>query len=151
LLDFGLAKPVSTLSDENLTQEGAITGSPLFMSPEQAAGDLDLDGRSDVYSMGAVLYYLLTGNAPFPYDKPLKILAAHIHEQPPSPRQSRPELDEDLEQIVTRCLAKSPAERFQTADELGEALARCHDAGNWNWHEAEAWWTNSVPTESSVA
>jgi len=140
LLDFGLAKPLSTLQNESLTQEGAITGSPLFMSPEQASGELELDARSDVYSMGAVLFYILTGRAPFSYDKPLKILAAHIHEQPPGLRQFRPELDPELESVVLRCLAKVPAERFQSAEDLGEALSACRDANTWDWQQAETWW-----------
>ncbi len=140
LLDFGLAKPLSNLQNDSLTQEGAITGSPLFMSPEQAAGEQDLDARSDIYSMGAVLYYVLTGKAPFPYDKPLKILAAHMHEQPPAPRSIRPELDEDIEQVVVRCLAKSPGDRYQSAAELAEALSACRESGRWDWSQAEIWW-----------
>ncbi len=140
LLDFGLAKPLSTLQNESLTQDGAITGSPLFMSPEQAAGELELDARSDIYSMGAVLFFVLTGRAPFTYDKPLKILAAHIHEQPPTLREFRAELDHELESVVLRCLAKAPADRFQSAEELAEALSACPDSGQWNWQQAEVWW-----------
>jgi serine/threonine-protein kinase len=82
LLDFGLAKPLADADAAQLTQEGSITGSPMFMSPEQAIGDRDPDARSDVYAVGSVLYFLLTGRPPFDDENPMKVLIAHAHEQP---------------------------------------------------------------------
>jgi len=141
LLDFGLVKPL--VDDEppvHLTTEGAITGSPLFMSPEQAVGDREPDARSDIYSLGAVAYYLVTGRPPFEGDKPLKVLIAHAHNDVVPPSQLRPGLPTDLEQVILRCLAKDPANRFQTAAELADALAACRAADNWTRAMAAQWW-----------
>ena len=80
LLDFGLVKPLMEEEPIHLTAEGTITGSPLFMSPEQALGEANPDGRSDIYSLGAVGYYLLTGHPPFEGDAALKVIFAHAHD-----------------------------------------------------------------------
>jgi eukaryotic-like serine/threonine-protein kinase len=140
LLDFGLVKPVIEDEPIHLTTEGAITGSPLFMSPEQATGDGTPDARSDIYALGAVAYYLLTGRPPFVSDKPLKVLIAHAHEPVVPPSQLRPEIPADLEQVVLRCLAKPPDERFQDAAALERALAECDDADRWTREQAAQWW-----------
>ena len=93
LLDFGLAKPLSAdTCRSQLTQEGSITGSPLFMSPEQALGDSEPDARSDIYSLGAVAYFLLTGVPPFDGDKPIKIILAQRNEQVVPPSRLRPDI-----------------------------------------------------------
>ncbi len=89
LLDFGLVKPVMDDAPVHLTAEGTITGSPLFMSPEQAIGDAKPDPRSDIYSLGAVGYYLLTGHPPFEGDKPLKVIFAHAHDAAAPPSNAR--------------------------------------------------------------
>lgn len=142
LLDFGLVKPLAEVGDSELTQEGAITGSPLFMSPEQASGDGQPDGRSDIYSLGAVAYYLLAGEPPFNGDNAMKVMISHIS-KPPIPLMERnASLPEDLSAIVMRCLAKEPHDRFQDADSLREALAECRDAGNWTRQQARSWWEN---------
>lgn len=140
LLDFGLAKPLTATDDSVLTQEGSITGSPLYMSPEQATGDYEPDVRSDIYSMGGVLYFLLTGRPPFDSDKPLKVLVAHAHETPPPLSSIRDDVPPDLEAVVMRCLLKSPDERFQTAAELAAALDECQNAGDWSADTARRWW-----------
>ncbi|MCE9548437.1 MAG: serine/threonine protein kinase [Planctomycetia bacterium] len=140
LLDFGLVKPLMESESIQLTQEGSITGSPLYMSPEQATGQTDSDVRSDIYSLGAVAYYLLTGRPPFDGDKPLKVIIAHSHEEVVPPSQLRPEIGPDLDAVVVRCLEKSPADRFQTAAELEAALAACDAAGEWSRQDAARWW-----------
>lgn len=141
LLDFGLVKPVfESETSEHLTQEGTITGSPLYMSPEQALGDDDADARSDIYSLGAVAYFLLTGRPPFTGTKPLQILFAHAHEQATPPSQWRPDLPTPLEAIVMRCLAKKREERYQTVDCLAAALAECPLPGGWTPERAAQWW-----------
>lgn len=148
LLDFGLAKPLTELDTAHLTAEGSITGSPLFMSPEQATGDNDPDSRSDVYSLGAVLYYLLTGKPPFEDDKPIKIMIKHAHEPPPRPSLLRQDLAADLEAIVLKCLEKKSGERYQTAAELAIALEQCLDASAWTRDQARQWWNEKeVPIE----
>ena len=140
LLDFGLAKPLADVDGAHLTQEGSITGSPLFMSPEQAMGDREPDARSDIYALGAVLYYVLTGRPPFEDERPLKVLIAHAHEPPPPPSHFNPDVPDDLEMVVLRCLQKSPPDRYQSAADLAYALENCNDFGGWKRADAEAWW-----------
>jgi serine/threonine-protein kinase len=156
LLDFGLAKPLSTDNGSiQLTQEGSIAGSPLFMSPEQALGDSEPDARSDIYSLGAVAYYLLTGVPPFDGDKPMRVMLAHAHEPVVPPSRLRPEIPADLESVVLRCLEKNPADRYAGALELRRALFECVAAGGWTHEDAARWWrTNGaadVHAESMAA
>ena len=140
LLDFGLAKPLIRGDSAQLTQSGAITGSPTFMSPEQATGDRTADARSDIYAAGVVLYFLLTGRPPFVDENPMKVLIAHTHEQPMPPSYHNPEVPDDLVQVVMRCLQKNPADRYQTALELAAALEDCNDFGRWTQDNARDWW-----------
>ncbi|MCE9554175.1 MAG: serine/threonine protein kinase [Planctomycetes bacterium] len=140
LLDFGLVKPIADIESTQLTQEGSITGSPLYMSPEQATGEADSDPRSDVYSLGAVAYYLLTGCPPFDGDKPLKVIIAHSNEKPVAPSQRRSEIPHDLDMVVLKCLEKSLDDRFQTIADLEAALAGCEAAGEWSREQAAQWW-----------
>ena len=140
LLDFGLAKPLSNLDGEQITQEGTITGSPLYMSPEQAVGDHEPDARSDIYGLGTVLYFLLTGKPPFEDEKPMKVLIAHAHQVPQPPSTHNADLPDDVDLIVMRCLQKSPAERFQSASELAAAIEDCDDFGRWTHESARNWW-----------
>ena len=152
VLDFGLVKPLmpSSGNDMSLTQAGVIAGSPMFISPEQAVGET-ADHRSDVYSIGGVAYYLLTGHPPFPGDNPMKVLMSHAKDNPTPPSDLTPELPEDLEEIVLRCLAKKPADRFSSVDELAEALNNCSAAGNWNRDMAASWWKgNGCPHKKQL-
>jgi len=140
LLDFGLVKPLVDEQPVEVTVEGSITGSPLFMSPEQAQGDTRPDARSDIYSLGAVGYYLLTGRPPFVDDKPIKVLIAQVHDPVVPPSQLRPEIPADLEQVILRCLAKSLADRFPDAASLNRALGDCQSADRWPQAQAAQWW-----------
>ena len=142
LLDFGLAKPLVDVADSGLTQEGAITGSPLFMSPEQASGDGQPDARSDIYSLGAVAYYLLAGEPPFDGDNAMKVMIAHISKQPVPLIERNASVPEDLSAVVMRCLQKDPQDRFQDTESLQEAFGECRDAGNWTRSHARSWWEN---------
>jgi serine/threonine-protein kinase len=139
LLDFGLVKPITELGEPGVTQEGMITGSPLFMSPEQATAD-KVDFRSDIYSLGAVAYFLLTGRPPFEDERPMMILMAHVNEQPLPPSKIQPDIPPDLERIIMRCLAKSPGDRYDSAKSLRTALSECADAGHWTRDCAALWW-----------
>src|SRR5688572_9559818 len=124
LLDFGLVLPVVDAGDdETMSHEGGIAGTPAYMSPEQAGGQKILDVRSDIYSVGALAYFLLTGRPPFVCASPLRTLAAHLYAPPPPPSSAHIDLPADLETIVLRCLAKSPNERFADAQTLEKALA----------------------------
>jgi serine/threonine-protein kinase len=141
LLDFGLVKPL--VEDDQPTQitlDGAITGTPLFMSPEQATGETEPDARSDVYSLGAVAYYLLTGRPPFEAKRAVQLMIAHAREEVVPPSERRPDVPADLERVILRCLAKSPGQRYETAAALGDALADCEAAPAWSREEAARWW-----------
>lgn len=140
LLDFGLAKPILPSGSAQLTQEGMVTGSPLYMSPEQATGDLEPDARSDIYSLGAVGYYMLTGSPPFPGENAVKIILAHASQLPTPPTRLRPDIPADLERVILRCLAKEREARYGSALELSAALAACAAAGKWNRDCATDWW-----------
>jgi serine/threonine-protein kinase len=141
VLDFGLVKAVGLDGgDESLTQEGAIAGTPAYMSPEQAAGHTHLDARSDVYSLGALAYFLLTGLPPFPRDTVIQQIIAHIHDPVRPLTDLRPEVPADLQAVVLRCLEKDPARRFADVNNLHEALAACACAGQWTAGLAAQWW-----------
>jgi serine/threonine-protein kinase len=150
LLDFGLVKPLMEEEPVHLTAEGTITGSPLFMSPEQALGETNPDRRSDIYSLGAVGYFLLTGHPPFEGNAPLKVIFAHAHDPVAPLTNLRPEIPADLERVILRCLEKNPADRFQTATELGEALAACASADLWTREQATQWWQD-YERETTIA
>jgi serine/threonine-protein kinase len=140
LLDFGLAKPLADSSAPELTQDGTITGSPLFMSPEQATGEDEPDARSDIYSLGTVAYFLLAGRPPFTDSKPIRVLLALAHEEPPPLAEIQPDVSDDLADVVMRCLAKDPNDRFQDAVSLLEALEACQAAQDWDSLAAAKWW-----------
>ncbi len=123
IMDFGLAR--ETGESTGLTQTGQMMGTPAYMSPEQARGDVRrLDRRTDVYSLGATLYDLLTGRPPFVGDQLVAVLYALVNRDPPDPRRYVKELPADLCTIVLKCLAKEPSERYDSAKELGEDLQR---------------------------
>src|SRR5262249_37069441 len=123
-----------------LTQEGAISGTPLFMSPEQARGTSSLDARSDIYSLGAVGYTLLCGRPPFERTNPLDVLIAHARDEVAPPSTLQAEIPADLERGILRCLAKRPEDRFQDAKSLEQALAACAAADTWTQVDAAGWW-----------
>ena len=110
------------------------------MSPEQATGDSEPDARSDIYSLGAVAYFLLTGLPPFDGEKPIKVIIAHASNDVVPPSQLRADVPADLEAVVMRCLAKRPEDRFQDAASLWAALGQCVDAGDWGRDHAADWW-----------
>jgi eukaryotic-like serine/threonine-protein kinase len=141
LLDFGLVKQQALPEgDEQLTQMGTFSGSPLYMCPEQVKAYSKLDARSDIYSLGAVAYYLVTGRPPFVGESPWDIIAAHSRDPVEPPAQVNPAVPQDLELIIIRCLAKMPANRFPDVDSLDKALAACECAGKWTEQQAAGWW-----------
>jgi TolB-like protein/Flp pilus assembly protein TadD len=120
--DFGIAKAVTAAAADNLTQTGAAIGTPTYMSPEQAAGEADLDGRSDIYSLGAMLYEMLAGSVPFAGPTVQAVIAKLFTDPPPPLRDRRSDLPEWLESAVAKALAKSPGERFASATQFAQAL-----------------------------
>lgn len=120
--DFGVAKAISSAEKTRHTSPGFAVGTPVYMSPEQACGEPDLDGRSDIYSLGCVLYEMLTGTVPFDGETAMAITAAKLSDAPPPVAARRP-VAAALEAVVARALAPQPAQRFATARELARALA----------------------------
>jgi serine/threonine-protein kinase len=126
LLDFGLVlPPAGDAEGDKLTQDGAVAGTPAYLSPEQAGDQEAVDARSDIYSVGALAYFLLTGRPPFAGRTGLKLIAAHLYEAPEPLSVRRPDVPSDLEAVILRCLAKEPQKRFLDVDNLDRALAAC--------------------------
>jgi eukaryotic-like serine/threonine-protein kinase len=137
LLDFGLVKNVA-IEESELTLEGMVAGTPAYMSPEQAAGT-DVDGRTDIYSLGALGYFLLTGRPPFTNRSATQIMAAHIYEAPPPIVAFRPDVGGELDAIIRKCLAKKPEERYADPRSLQQVLEQ-HGGTLWTQLDAEKWW-----------
>ncbi len=152
LLDFGLVQEsrLAARDADRLTLHGTIVGSPPYMSPEQAAGKPHVDVRSDIYSVGGVAYFLLTGQPPFARETAMQMLLAHAYEPVVPPSRVRPGVPDDLEAVVLRCLEKDPALRFADADSLDRILAACRDAGGWDPDQAAAWWKDHPRNEELV-
>ncbi len=127
ILDFGLVKHMSERPEEQLTQTGLFMGSPKYMAPEQIQGG-HVDARTDVYSLGIMMYEMLTGKVPFERPTSVNILMAHVGEPPPPMRAVNPNLvcTPLFEDLVMRCIAKDPAERYNSMDEVLQALKRAH-------------------------
>jgi serine/threonine-protein kinase len=140
LLDFGLVQDLSADADDRLTRAGTVLGTPAYMSPEQAAGESALDARSDVYGLGAVAFFALTGRPPFQGKSVGQLLAAHRSEPPPPLTDLRPDVPGDLAAVVARCLAKDPTDRLESAADLDRALGLCPCAADWSAQRASEWW-----------
>ncbi len=123
LADFGIARAVSVAGGERLTETGLALGTPQYMSPEQAAGDPSMNARTDVYALGCVLYEMLAGDPPFTGSSVQAVIARHMAEPVPRLRTVRVTVPERLERVITRALAKAPADRFATAEEFAGALS----------------------------
>jgi serine/threonine protein kinase len=120
IMDFGIAR---LTQERGMTATGTVIGTPDYMSPEQARG-LNLDFRSDIYSTGVVLYELFTGTLPFEGDTPLAVVLKHVQEKPPSPQAKNPKIDPKIAAIILKCMQKDPDDRFQSVNQLYEALTR---------------------------
>ncbi|WP_046315011.1 Stk1 family PASTA domain-containing Ser/Thr kinase [Mycobacterium sp. UM_Kg1] len=124
VMDFGIARAVADAGN-SVTQTAAVIGTAQYLSPEQARGDT-VDARSDVYSLGCVLYEILTGEPPFIGDSPVAVAYQHVREDPVPPSQRLPGLPADLDAVVLKALAKNPDNRYQTAAEMRADLVRVH-------------------------
>jgi serine/threonine protein kinase len=121
LADFGIVR-VSD-SDSNLTASGSLMGTPMYMSPEQVYGDKELDGRSDIYALGVILFQMLTGHLPYEADTPAKLMMKHILDPVPGLLSERPDLPPEAEEVVSKALAKERDDRFETASDFSSALS----------------------------
>jgi serine/threonine-protein kinase len=144
VVDFGLVKsfePTASHADIEATQANVLVGTPLYMSPEAIRGDTALDGRSDLYALGAVGYFLLTGTPVFPATSHVEVFAHHLHTAPESPSvRSKTHIPEDLERVILRCLAKRPSDRYDNAKALQHAVDRCAEHSPWDADVALQWW-----------
>src|SRR5882762_8418254 len=125
VLDFGIAKlqQPEGVRDHDITAANLVIGTPQYMSPEQCSQTQPLDARSDIYSLGVIIYEMLAGRVPFTGESPTMIMMQHVQDVPPSVLTTRPDLPPAVDGVITRALAKVPADRFQTAGELFAALS----------------------------
>jgi hypothetical protein len=154
VLDFGLVKQggVPEPGADKLTAEHVAGGTPAFMSPEQAVADETVDGRSDLYSLGCVAYWLLTGTAVFKGRTPLETMMMHVHVKPDPPSQyAKGPVPPDLEAIVMSCLAKDSDARPQSAEALAERLAGVRTGAEWTQSRAREWWDAHRPATARVS
>jgi tRNA A-37 threonylcarbamoyl transferase component Bud32 len=138
VLDFGVARLPQAARP--LTEEGLLFGTPDFMSPEVCAGER-ADARSDLYSLAASLYFMLTGGPLFPDSSVNEVILKHISRAPDPPSSRAAGIPADLDAVVMRCLAKEPGERYASAAAFGAALAACASAGDWSPRHAAGWWS----------
>lgn len=152
VLDFGMVSvhdvPGATCSLTTLSHDGFLYGTPAYMPAEQAAG-LPVDFRADLYQLGCVMFFLLTGRVVFEKRSPLALAVAHASEPPLPPSQVAPGVvPDDLERVVMRCLEKDPERRFQSARDLLAALRQLTCASQWTSERAVAWWQEFGPSSS---
>ncbi len=122
------------------------------MSPEQATGEREADARSDIYSLGCVMYYLLTGRHPFAYKQSVKVIVAHASETPLAPRVVNPDVPREFEEVVMRCLEKDPEDRYQDVQALRAALLELPLEHAWSSEKATEWWScHGCPERRAMA
>jgi len=150
LLDFGLVKAVDGKREASLTSTGAMTGTPLYLSPEGIQSPASVDARSDLYAVGAVGYFLLTGTPVFDGETVIEIISHQVKTFPqrPSERLGK-SVSAGLEELLLRCLEKDPSKRPQTAAELAKALSDLHLSASWAGHAAQSWWNEYALDDTS--
>jgi eukaryotic-like serine/threonine-protein kinase len=140
LCDFGLVKDLKAEGEVHITQDGALTGTPLYLSPESISAPESVDARADLYSLGALAHFLLTGAPVFPGQSLVEICAAHLHSPASPPSALNADVPSALDAVVLRCLEKKPAARFASALELRQALLGCPLSDRWSAEQAADWW-----------
>ena len=147
VLDFGLVKSLHADADmTQMTMDGQATGTPAYMAPEVAMGSANIDQRADIYGLGCVAYFLLTGQMVFNEPTPTALALAHV-QKPPVPPSERTEtrIPASLERIVLQCLEKDPEQRPRSAQELARAIENATDVNLWTREEASRWWSTNLP------
>jgi serine/threonine protein kinase len=159
LVDFGLVKNIESSGDAAVSAANTVTGTPLFMAPEAIRTPDQVDARSDLYAVGVVGYYLVTGQRLFEGESVIEVCSHHLQTPPvrPSERLGKP-VPEDLERLILSCLEKEAARRPQDARTLESRLSACECTGSWSGEDARAWWEErgraasrpSEPTEPAA-
>jgi serine/threonine-protein kinase len=145
VLDFGLVKQATSDAGDTHDNQNAIVGTPLYMSPEEISSPGGASARSDLYAVGAVAYYLLSGTPVFSGKSIIEVCSHHLHTAPlPLSERASQRIPSDLEDIVLDCLAKDPEARPPSAYKLAERLRACADAGSWTELDARSWWQAHV-------
>jgi serine/threonine-protein kinase len=148
VLDFGLVKMnhPGSLQQTLVTMDHKTTGTPAYMAPEIILGEAEVDRRADVYALGCVAYYLLTGQLVFEADTPMKMLLQHVQAAPvpPSQRTELP-IPPELDRLVLACLEKDPRNRPQNAEELFHMAYACRSCNGWTHDSAKGWWETHLP------
>jgi serine/threonine-protein kinase len=154
VLDFGLVREINSGASVSYSNVNVLVGTPLYLSPEAILMPDRMDARADIYGLGCVAYFLLTGTTVFTGQSVVELCAHHLH-TPPTPPSDRHPVPDDLERVILTCLAKDRDARPESARALSEELQRCRDAQSWRGSEAEAWWaaakTAAKATESMPA
>jgi serine/threonine protein kinase len=142
VLDFGLVKAIDDEQQANMTSAGSLTGTPLYMSPEAIQSPMSVDARSDIYAVGAVGYFLLTGTPVFEAASLVELCQKHVDETPVPPSgRFTTDVSSGLEDAILACLENSRAKRPQTARDLAQLLAKCQKTTNpWSIDDGDAWW-----------
>jgi serine/threonine-protein kinase len=150
VLDFGLVKLTKDPGAAALTSDMTVSGTPLYMAPEQAVGDRTLDERADIYALGAMMYFALTGQPPFQGESAFAVMMAHSRDPVVPPSQVRSGVPQDLEGVILHCLAKKPEDRYQKVKALSEALAACASATDWDGGKSDRWWAERPAGERAA-
>jgi len=146
VLDFGLAKDLGPV-DQELTRAGQVFGTPLYIAPELARGGDSVEGSADIYSLGCVAFFALTGRTPFEGASPYEVVSMHLNQPPPAVADlATAPVPAALAEAVERCLAKNPGERFSTMEELDAALAAVRFETPWSSERARSWWSAHPPS-----
>ena len=146
VLDFGLAREVKQAADSGLTKTGVVFGTPRYIAPESVYGSHKSDARSDLYNLGGVAYWLLTGTHRFGGSSSLDLIIDHVKTVPQRPKEvSELPIPDELDALVMRCLEKEPGDRFQTAEEVKDALCAVPLESGWSRRKAREWWDLHAP------
>ena len=146
VLDFGLVKAVEDVESAKLTRDGTTTGTPAYMAPEMALGTEGVDARSDLYAVGCVGYWLVTGKLVFDVKSSMGMLLAHARDIPlPASERIETPVPAELDALLLACLRKDPGERPQSARALREGLERCEASRDWDETRADRWWRDHAP------
>ncbi len=152
VLDFGLAKQIRSNEAATVTKTGMLFGTPRYLAPEMVYGSEEIDGRADLYNVGGIAYWMITGQPPFASSSSVEVIIDHVKTTPTRPSKiSELPIPRDLDDLIMKCLEKKPGDRYQTASELDAALAAIHFDGPWSQEKAKQWWGLHAPDDARVA